>query len=78
MNTHYADGITNIFINNGVVHFELATVVLNDKNEPIPKSSGTLVMSLNGFVNLHDQVSSIVKKMLADGVLKPNETDKIS
>ena len=77
MNTQYADGIKNIFINNGVVHFELATIILNDKNEPIPQPSGTLVMSLNGLVNLHDQVNAIVKKMVADGILKPNEVEKI-
>jgi hypothetical protein len=75
MNTQYADGIKNIFINNGVVHFELATVILNDKNEPIPQFSGSLVMSLNGLVNMHDQVNAIVKKMLADGILKPNDTE---
>jgi len=76
MNTQYADGIKNIFINNGVVHFELATVILNEKNEPVPQTSGSLIMSLNGLVNLHDQVNSIVKKMLADGILKPNEMEK--
>jgi len=76
MDTQYADGIKNIFINNGVVHFELATVILNEKNEPVRQTSGSLIMSLNGLVNLHDQVNSIVKKMLADGILKPNEMEK--
>ena len=75
MNSQYADGIKNIYINNGVVHFELATIILNEKNEPIPQSSGSLVMSLNGLINMHDQVNTIVKKMVADGLLKPNDTE---
>ena len=76
MNTpFFADGIKNIFINNGIVHFELVSVVFNEKNEPVPSSSGMLAISLNGFLNLHDQMNSIIKKMLNEGVLKPNEIE---
>jgi hypothetical protein len=32
-------------------------------------------MSLNGLINMHDQVNTIVKKMVADGILKPNDTE---
>ena len=74
---HYADGIKNITIYNGVVNFELLITKLDENNLPVLETSGHLAMSLNGFINLHDQVSSLVKKMIDEGILKPSENQSV-
>jgi hypothetical protein len=72
-NSIYASGIKNIFINNGIVNFELVTLLPNSKNELSSVFSGLLAMPLGGFLNLHDQMNGLVNKMVDEGVLKPKD-----
>jgi hypothetical protein len=68
-NQFFADAITNVFVLNGLVRFELAASQI-EAGEAKPTPAGTLVLPLNGFVNLHAQVDQIIKKMIEDGILK--------
>jgi len=72
LNYYFADSVVNVSVVNGLARFELTASQIDDgevKNVP----AGTLVLPLNGFVNLHGQVDQIIKKMLEDGILKQTE-----
>ena len=73
-NHFFADAITNVFVLNGLVRFELAASQI-EAGEAKPTPAGTLVLPLNGFVNLHAQVDQIIKKMIEDGILKSAESE---
>jgi hypothetical protein len=74
----YADSVSNVSIINGIVRLELVASILEDQNDIKSSPAGTLVLSLNGFINLHAQIDKIIKKMVEDGILKPNEESNSS
>lgn len=73
----YADSVTNLFISNGLARFELSGSTIEGENNVKPVMVGTLVMPITGFVNLFGQMDQIVKKMIADGVLKQEESPAV-
>lgn len=74
MQTNYADTILNITLTGAMVRIDLGTVV------PVTNADGTqegratqtqqLVMPLDGFVQSFGVQEQVIKKLLADGVLK--------
>ena len=70
----FADSVANIAVVNGIVRFELVASVVEGQNEIKFSPVGTLVLPLNGFINLHSQVDKIIQKMVDDGILKQKET----
>ena len=72
----FADSVSNVSILNGIVRLELVASTLEGQNEIKSIPAGTLALPLNGFINLHAQIDSIIKKMVEDGLLQPNDQVK--
>lgn len=69
----FADRVSNVSVTGSLVRIELATLA------SLPKASGEsakfaatheLVMPLEGFVNSLKIQDAVIKKLIADGVLK--------
>jgi hypothetical protein len=69
----FADSVSNVSVINGIVRIELVASILEGQNDIKSSSAGTLALPLSGFINMHAQIDSIIKKMLEDGLLKPND-----
>ena len=69
----FADSVSNVSVVNGIVRLELIASTIDGQNEVKSIPAGTLALPLNGFINLHSQIDSIIKKMVDDGLLKPND-----
>ncbi len=65
--------IVNIAITGAVVRIELGTLALPAAEGAAPTlaPSQTLVMPLDGFLASFGMLESVVKKMIADGMVKP-------
>lgn len=75
MNSLFADRLTNLQIAGNTVRLEFSVLDLvpgNNQNEPKLNVSHVLVMPLEGFVQAFNGQDSVVKKLLADGVLQSN------
>jgi len=76
MNSLFADRLTNLQIAGNTVRLEFSTLDMvpgNNLNEPKTTISHVLVMPLEGFVQAFNGQEAVVKKLLADGVLKSND-----
>ena len=71
--TIFADRITNIAVTGAVVRIEFGTLTLPPAEGATPTltPNQTLVMPLDGFLASFGMLESVVKKMIADGVVKP-------
>lgn len=75
MNMLFADRLTNLQIVGNTVRLEFSVLDMvpgNNQNEPKLNVGHVLVMPLEGFVQAFNGQDSVVKKLLADGVLKSN------
>ncbi len=75
MNSLFADRLTNLQIAGNTVRLEFSVLDMvpgNNQNEPKLNVSHVLVMPLEGFVQAFNGQDSVVKKLLADGVLQSN------
>jgi hypothetical protein len=81
---NYVDTINGIYIADGVLRFDLATVIDPNPNQGTPNSNadniiitrvGGVAMSLNGFVRIFNQMNQLANKMMEQGLLKKNEKD---
>jgi hypothetical protein len=75
LNSLFADRLTNLQIAGNTVRLEFSVLDLvpgNNQNEPKLNVSHVLVMPLEGFVQAFNGQDSVVKKLLADGVLQSN------
>lgn len=76
MNSLFADRLTNVQIAGNTVRMEFSTLEFlpgNDPNTPKTSVSLVLVMPLEGFVQAYNGQETVVRKLLADGLLKRNE-----
>jgi hypothetical protein len=71
----FADAVSNIFVANGLVRFQLLASEVDSEGQVKPAPVETVVLPLSGFVNLHAQMEQIIKKMLDDGILKPAQIE---
>ncbi len=71
--TSFADRIVNIAVTGTVVRIEFGALAppASEGAAPTLVSSQTLVMPLDGFLASFGMLESVVKKMIADGVVKP-------
>ncbi len=75
MNTFFADRLTNLQIAGNTVRLEFSILDMvpgNNLAEPKTSISHVLVMPLEGFVQAFNGQETVVKKLLADGVLTSN------
>jgi hypothetical protein len=71
-NNVYIDGIANIRIIEGVFRCDLMEINDPENNNKLDKV-GTLAMSIPSVVRMHQQLSSIMDKLVEDGVLKKKD-----
>jgi hypothetical protein len=71
----FADAVSNIFVANGLVRFQLLASEVDAEGQVKPALVETVVLPLSGFINLHAQMEQIIKKMIDDGLLKPTDDD---
>ncbi len=72
MNSMFADRLTNLQIAGNTVRMEFSVLDFvpgNSQEDPKMNVSHVLVMPLEGFVQAFNGQDSVVKKLLADGVL---------
>lgn len=74
MNTTFADTILNIALTGPLVRLDLGTVTAvpghNGQQELRATPTQQLVMPLDGFVRAFGLQEGLIKKLIADGVLK--------
>jgi hypothetical protein len=70
---NFADRIVNIAVTGPMIRIELGTLVLPAGEGATQKlaPSQTLVMPLDGFLVSFGMLESVVRKLVADGVVKP-------
>ena len=72
--TVFADAMVKVQLINGVVRMELVelqgadTAEAGNKTTPVPTIQ--LIMPLNGFLRMHEQISNAVEQMVQKGMLK--------
>jgi len=77
MNSLFADRLSNVQIAGNTVRLEFSVLDIvpgNTTTEPRLSVSHVLVMPLEGFVQAFNGQDSVIKKLLADGVLRANVT----
>ncbi len=73
MQTIYADGIANMSLIDGVVRIDLVNVTSIQKDkDPDIQLAGRLAFSLPALIRTHDQLTKMIDKMVADGILTIN------
>jgi hypothetical protein len=75
MQTTFADTILNISVTGALVRLELGTVVptaaQDGKQELVTSPTQLVVMPLEGFLRAFGMQETVLKKLIADGVIKP-------
>ncbi len=74
MQTNFADAILNVVVTGNLVRLDWGTVVPEktnvDKQQLRATPTFQLVMSIEGFTRAFSMQEQLMKKLLADGVLK--------
>jgi hypothetical protein len=74
MQTTFADAILNITVTGPLVRLDLGTIVAGQakegKQELVATPTQQLVMPLDGFLRAFGMQETVVKKLIADGVIK--------
>lgn len=77
MQTTFADTILNISLTGPLVRIELGTIAQANNPEGKQELRATptqhLVMPLEGFIRAFGLQENVIKKLIADGVLKPQQ-----
>ena len=79
MNSMFADRLTNLQITGNTVRMEFSALDFvpgNNLEDPKMHVCHVLVMPLEGFVQAFNSQDSVIKKLLADGVLTANDPFK--
>ena len=75
MQTTFADTLLNIAITGNLIRLDLGTVVpalsRDGKQELRTTPTQQVVMPLDGFVRAFGMQEQVIRKLIADGVLKP-------
>ena len=68
----FADRIVNFSVTGPLVRIELGTLQMPtaEGQKPLLVQSQTLVMPLDGFVQSFSMMESVVKRLVADGVIR--------
>lgn len=83
MQTHFADAAINISMTGNLVRIDFGTAVPPQQVDAEKKDmrlthSHQLVMPLEGFVRLYAMQDQVVKKLVADGVLKQGQEPAVT
>jgi hypothetical protein len=70
--TQFADRIVNVAVTGNLIRLELGTlqVPTGEGQKPQLIPGQTLVMPLDGFANSFSMLESVMKKLMAEGVIK--------
>ena len=68
----YADEVNSLYVANGLVRLELGSYALEADGQVSKHTAGKVVLHLNAFLNLHQQMQELIKKMIEDGAIKTN------
>lgn len=76
----FADRILNIAVTGSLVRLQLGTLLppKAEGEKPQLTSSQTLVMPLDGFLQSFGMLEAVVKKLIADGVLRPKPAAEVA
>lgn len=71
----FADGISNIVMVDGVVRFDMVTLVKSPQvpqqdNTPVIEKVASVATTLPGFLRMHEQMAGVVKNLIDQGVVK--------
>ena len=66
----YADGIGTCSIIDGVARLELISLVQVEKEKAGARAVGTLAVSLPGLVRFQQDLTKVIDRLVADGVLQ--------
>jgi hypothetical protein len=72
MQTNYADTIINITVTGPLIRLELGTVInqgKDGKQDLVATPTQQVVMPLEGFLRAFGMQETVVKKLVADGVI---------
>ncbi len=72
--TVYADGINNITMLEGIVRFDLINITQTDKDSRTAKTVGSVAMSVPALLRTYTELSSVLNKLIEQGVVKKTET----
>ena len=72
----FTDGIGNITLLDGIVRFDLVELRTGPDNKPVPTRSGSMAMSLPGFLRAVEQMNQAVNRLVEQGVLTRNAPAK--
>jgi hypothetical protein len=80
MQSIFADTLLNVSITGNLVRLDLGTMVpvknAEGKSGLTATSTMQIVMPIDGFVRAYGMQEQIIKKLLADGVLKPSSSQE--
>lgn len=68
----YIDGVDQVTLIDGVVRFDLIGISQIQDGKVNAHHAGGLAMSIQGFLRMHEQMSRVIDKMVAEGILKKN------
>jgi hypothetical protein len=72
--TIYADGITNLTMLEGVVRFDLINITHTTAETRTEKTVGSVAMSVPALLRTYTELSSVLNKLIEQGVVKKTET----
>ena len=73
----FADRMLNVAVTGPLVRIELGTMQMptGEGQTPQLQATETLVLPLDGFLASYSMLESVVKKMLADGMVTPRQPE---
>lgn len=69
---NYIDGIGAIAVADGVVRFDLVSVMSFENGKGVTARTGGLAMSLPAMLKIHNQLGQLISELAQKGVLQKN------
>jgi hypothetical protein len=71
----FIDGLGPINMIEGVVRMELISITGVEKDKVSTERTGGLVISLSGFLKMHEQMGRVIEEMAQKGVIQKRVPD---
>jgi hypothetical protein len=69
----YADGIGNATLIDGVIRFDLVRATQVEKDKATVEPVTTVAMSLPALLRTYEQMSTVINRLVEQGILKKTE-----
>lgn len=76
MQTLYADGIANVRLIDGIVRLDLVNIQNLVDDKAVMQPVGSLAMTLPALLRTHQQLGTVLDKMVEQGLLKKDQPAK--